>query len=164
MGIQIEYAALQDLRPYENNARTHPDIGPVKESIRSFGFNVPILVDENGVIVAGHARYQAAKELGLESVPVIVLQGLSETDLAQLRLVENKTSELSSWDYSKLIFELGSITEMDMSAFSFGDVIPGVSEPKADTNLDEGVEIDLSDYSDEAFELECPYCGFMWNE
>lgn len=166
--LTIEYRKLSDIVPYEKNARKNDAaIDKVVASIEEFGFNVPILVDENMVIVAGHTRYKAAKAMGMDEVPVIVLADLSEREAAQLRIVDNKTGELSSWDYEKLIYEMDSITELDMSVFEFGDFQAsdnGKDEDNLLTNLDEGIELDLSDFEDEAFEFECPYCGFKWNE
>lgn len=157
---------LEDLIPYENNPRINGDaVEKVEASIREFGFNVPILIDENDEIVAGHSRYEAARRLGLDVVPCIVVDGLSEDDIRQFRIVDNKTTELASWDYEKLAGELDSIPEINMDAFEFafgGGGSDEVLDP--DSNLDEGIEIDLSEFEDEAFECECPYCGFRWNK
>ena len=113
--MEIISLKIEEVRPYENNPRHNEEaVSLVANSIREFGFNVPILLDKNGVIVAGHTRYEAAKELGLEEVPCIVMEDLSEEAARQFRIVDNKTGELSSWDYEKLIQELDNIKGVDL--------------------------------------------------
>lgn len=162
--LRIEYHSVKDLQPYEQNVRKHQNINPLIESIKRFGFNVPLLVDEDMTIVAGHARFEAAKEMGLEEVPVIILRGLSEKDIAQFRIVDNKTSDLSSWDYEKLTFEMDSVPEIDFSVFGLNNGEDDEDGEGIAGSLDEGVELDLDEYEDDQFEFECPYCGFKWNE
>lgn len=162
--LHIEYHSVKELQPYEQNVRKHQDINPLIESIKRFGFNVPLLVDEDMTIVAGHARFEAAKELGLEEVPVIILRGLSGKDIAQFRIVDNKTSDLSSWDYEKLTFEMDSVPEIDFSVFGLNNEEDDEEGEGITGSLDEGVELDLDEYEDDQFEFECPYCGFKWNE
>lgn len=162
--LHIEYHSVKELQPYDQNVRKHQDINPLIESIKRFGFNVPLLVDEDMTIVAGHARFEAAKELGLEEVPVIILRGLSGKDIAQFRIVDNKTSDLSSWDYEKLTFEMDSVPEIDFSVFGLNNEEDDEEGEGITGSLDEGVELDLDEYEDDQFEFECPYCGFKWNE
>ena len=110
---------INDLIPYENNPRINDNaVDAVANSIKEFGFKVPIVVDKNNVIVAGHTRLKAAQKLGLEEVPVIVADDLTEEQIKAFRLVDNKVSELANWDFSKLEVELNGI-EMDMSQFNF---------------------------------------------
>lgn len=159
---------LDRIRPYENNPRKNEEaVDKVRASIEQFGFNVPIVIDPDGVIVAGHTRFKAAKALGLTEVPVIVARDLTDDQIRQYRIVDNKTAELSSWDYEKLMMELDAIPEIDMSAFQFGgfdETDEQEEQTDMTTNLDDGYELDLSEYEDEAFDNECPYCGFKWNE
>lgn len=95
------------LKPYENNAKLHDDVqvSNVAESIRQFGWQQPIVVDNNYVVIIGHCRLLAAKKLGLEKVPVTVADKLSEEQVRKLRLLDNKTNE-SEWDYEKLAQEI----------------------------------------------------------
>lgn len=107
------------LIPYENNPRKNDKaVDIVAKSIKEFGFKVPIIVDKNNVIVAGHTRLKAAKKLGLTDVPVIVADDLNEDQIKAFRLVDNKTSELASWHDELLIQELMNI-ELDMTEFNF---------------------------------------------
>lgn len=155
----------KSLKPYERNPRDNEKaVDAVAESIKEFGFNVPILIDKDNVIVAGHTRLKAAEKLGLEQVPCITLD-MSEEDLREYRIIDNKTGELANWDYEKLVMELASIPEIDMEAFELNYPHLGTGEggKLIDTNLDEGFEIELEEFDDEVFENECPYCGFRWS-
>lgn len=93
----------------------------VAESIKEFGFKVPIIIDRDNVIVAGHTRLKAAKALGMETVPCIVADDLTEEQIKAFRLADNKTAELAEWDFDKLETELAELAEMgvDMQNFSF---------------------------------------------
>lgn len=169
--MKIEYLKLEEITPYDRNPRKNDAaIELVRKSIDEFGFNVPILLDKDHVIVAGHTRYEAAKG-NLETVPCIILEDLDEKKARQYRIVDNKTSEIGIWDYEKLIDELEGIKEIDMSMFEFGELNKSEEEETLDeedgrftSNLDQSFEIELDDFGEEAFEYECPYCGFMWNE
>lgn len=101
------------LLPYEDNPRLIPEsaVDAVAESIRRFGFRQPIVVDEHDVVVIGHVRRQAALKLGLESVPVHVATGLSAEQARTLRLVDNRTSEMTDWDRDLLQEELEALGE-----------------------------------------------------
>lgn len=162
----IKMMKLSAIKPYANNPRKNDDaVDKVAESIQEFGFLVPVLLDKDKVIVAGHTRYKAAEKLGLKELPCIVLDELSEADIRQYRIIDNKTSELSAWDYGRLAAELESIDELDMSAFGLEQFFIDHSEEEVEipeANLNEGQELDLSDFDDEAFSNECPWCGFRW--
>lgn len=165
--MDIKSMKLEDLKVYENNPRKNDEAVPyVAASIKEFGFKVPIIIDKDKVIIAGHTRYKAAKELKLKSVPVIVADDLTEDQVKAFRLIDNKTQELSSWDFGKLLDELNSlIDDIDMTQFGFAPI--GEEEEggdKASQDLDEGEELDLDDFEDEKFECTCPACGFKFNE
>ena len=96
---KLQYMHPDDLVPYYNNPRHNQDaVGPVAESIKAFGFKVPIVVDENLEVITGHTRLKAAKQLGLDKVPVIVAEDLDEDQVRAYRLADNKVAELASWD------------------------------------------------------------------
>lgn len=110
----------EDLIPYENNPRKNDNaVDAVANSIKEFGFLVPIVVNKDNVIVAGHTRLKAAKKLGLFTVPVVLADGLTEEQINAFRLADNKTGELASWDLEKLEKELGLVGDFDMSDFGF---------------------------------------------
>lgn len=120
MKNELILTPLSDLKPYENNPRNNTGaIEAVANSIREFGFKVPIIIDKNGVIVAGHTRYEAAKKLGLEHVPCIRAVDLTEEQITAFRLADNKTGELAKWDFEALEDELAKLREIDMSDFGF---------------------------------------------
>ena len=109
---------LDELQPYDNNPRKNDGAVPyVAESIRRYGFKVPIVIDKDGVIVAGHTRYLASIELGLETVPCIVADDLTDEQVREFRLVDNKVAEMASWDNEMLELEL---EELDFGGFDFG--------------------------------------------
>jgi len=118
--LDILEISLEELKPYENNPRNNDEaVEPVANSIKEFGFKVPIVIDKNNVIVAGHTRYKAAKKLKLDKVPCIVADDLTEEQIRAFRLADNKVSEIATWDYNALNFELENIIDLDMTMFDF---------------------------------------------
>ena len=117
--MQIIEVKISNLIEYVNNPRNNDEaIEPVAKSIKEFGFKVPIIIDSNNVIVAGHTRKKAAEMLGMEVVPCIVADDLTEDQIKAFRLVDNKTSEFATWELELLEEELRNI-EIDMNEFSF---------------------------------------------
>ena len=113
---------LSDLKPYEKNPRKNDDTAKyVAESIKSFGFKVPIVIDKDNVIVAGHTRYKAAKNLKLKEVPCIIADDLTDKQIKAYRLADNKVAEMSEWDFDLLNEELDSLFNFDMTVFGFED-------------------------------------------
>lgn len=122
--IKIEYLALSDIKPYENNPRINDDaVKYVANSIKEFGFKVPIIIDQNNVIVAGHTRLKAAEMLGLKTAPCVRANDLTENQIKALRLADNKVSEFSRWDLEKLGSEIKDlkIEDFNLSEFGFND-------------------------------------------
>ena len=122
MELKIEYMALDKLKPYEKNARKHQeaDLSTIKASISEFGMSDPIGVwGKDNIIVEGHGRYLACKELGIKEVPVIHLDHLSDEQRRAYALAHNKTAEMSEWDFDLLGDELADILDIDMSDFGF---------------------------------------------
>ena len=118
--LEIINIDINKLKPYKNNPRKNDEaVDAVAESIKEFGFKVPIIVDKNYEIIAGHTRYKAAKKLKLKKVPVIYADDLSEEQVKAFRLADNKVSEIATWDFDLLNFELSEIDEIDMSKFGF---------------------------------------------
>lgn len=117
--LKIVYKKISDLTPYENNPRLNDGaVDAVAKSIEEFGFKVPIVIDKDGVIVAGHTKLKAAKQLQINEVPCIIADDLSDEELKAFRLADNKVSELAGWDFDKLDAELKNI-DFDMSDFGF---------------------------------------------
>jgi ParB-like chromosome segregation protein Spo0J len=161
MKYDIEFIKVNDLHPYEKNAKKHPQeqIDYIKNSIKQFGFRQNLVVDKDNVVIIGHGRLEAAKQLGLEYVPCVKAEDLTEEQIKALRLADNKVAE-SEWDFDLLDSELDDIFDIDMSDFGFDDVLEDDSHIQ---KIKESEEVDLSEYDDENFECECPRCGFKFN-
>lgn len=137
--MKIVDMELTRLYPYENNPRVNDEaVEPVANSIKEFGFKVPIVATQDGEIINGHTRYKAALKLDLSSVPVIIADDLSDEQVKAFRLADNKISELADWDMDKLMSELeglSDIDDIDMSGFGFDDIQieeAGLDEPEDD--------------------------------
>lgn len=113
--MQIELQSLEQLIPYERNPRLNARaVEAVARSIQEFGFRVPIVVDEDGTIIAGHTRWKAARKLGLTEVPVHVARGLTPEQVRAYRIADNKLAELANWDEGLLTQELKALQELDV--------------------------------------------------
>lgn len=141
--LKVEYISIDDIKTYENNAKLHPaeQIEQIKKSIQEFGFNDPIAIDENNVIIEGHGRYIACNELGIKEVPIIRLEGLDEEHKKAYMLVHNKLTMNSDFDIELLSYELEDIS-IDMSDYGFDMEIEEEPERK-----------DLSDKVIEKYEI-----------
>lgn len=132
---------IGEIRPYEKNPRKNADaVKYVKESIRQFGFKIPIVIDSDRVIVCGHTRVLAAKSLGLSDVPCIMADDLTEDQVKALRLADNKVSEFSEWDLELLGAELESLAgdcDLNMCDFGFFDE----SEKEKEETQENGVDL-----------------------
>lgn len=117
--MRVEMVNISDIKPYKRNPRKNENaVDKVAESIKQFGWQQPIVVDKDGVIIVGHTRYKAAKKLGFTEVPVLWATDLTEEQVRAYRLADNKTNELAEWDIALLDEELADI-DIDMSAFGF---------------------------------------------
>lgn len=150
--MEIVNVSIDDLIPYENNPRNNERaIEKVANSISEFGFKVPIIIDKNNVIVFGHTRYLAAKQLEMAQIPCIMANDLTEEQIRAFRLVDNKTAEFASWDYDMLSFELDEIG-IDMTDFGF------IENQKI--NIDDFfVENDTISNEKSKDTIVCPHCG-----
>lgn len=123
--MQITNKKISDLKEYENNPRDNAQaVDAVANSIKEFGFKVPIIVDNQNIIIAGHTRYKAAMSLGLEEVPCIVASDLTPDQVKAFRLADNKVGEIATWNLDMLKKELEGIDGLDMSLFGFEEELP----------------------------------------
>lgn len=121
--MDIIYKDPKDLKDYVNNPRDNTGaIEPVMDSIKEFGFLVPVLITGDGGIIAGHTRKAAAVRLGLSRIPCICADGLTEEQVRAFRVVDNKTAEFASWDFERLVEELSMISDIDLEGFQFPDL------------------------------------------
>ena len=115
----IKNISLKDIKPYSNNPRKKQNIKKVVNSIKEFGFQQPIVVDKKNIIIVGHSRYEASKELGLDKVPVITAD-LSPVKAKAYRIADNRINQDSEWDFSKLTLEFKEISKLDFNLDSLG--------------------------------------------
>ena len=161
--MEVRNISVKDLIPYDRNTKKHDktQINNVAESIKQYGFVQPIVIDKDNVVVIGHCRLLAAKQLKMKEVPCVCVEDLTEEQVKALRIVDNKSNE-SPWDFDILPDELA---DLDFSGFDFDfgfddEEETVTSEPKEATGA---VEYGTEDFSDEKFECECPRCGFKFN-
>lgn len=121
---ELKWEPIKSIRPYEKNPRRNDEaVDAVAASIREFGWQQPIVVDKDGVIIAGHTRYKAAKKLKCDTVPVVVADDLTEDQVKAYRPADNKTGELAEWDTALLDEELAELADFDMSQFGFDTIL-----------------------------------------
>ena len=119
--MQVIEKELSWLKPYANNPRDNESaVEPVAKSIKEFGFKVPIVATSDGEIINGHTRFKASKSLGLEKVPVIIADDLTDEQIKAFRLADNKTGEIADWNESLLIKELEELDNLDYDMGQFG--------------------------------------------
>ncbi|WP_089536831.1 Ail/Lom family outer membrane beta-barrel protein [Escherichia coli] len=144
--LKIVYRPLQELSPYAHNARTHSteQVAQLVESIKQFGWTNPVLIDEKGEIIAGHGRVMAAEMLKMDSVPVIVLSGLTDEQKKAYRLADNRLPMNAGWDEDLLRMELSDLINADFDVSLTGfipteidelltDVLPGMAYSRVST-------------------------------
>lgn len=153
--MQIVEVLLEDLKPYEKNPRKNEkSVDKVAESIKQFGFKVPIVIDKDNVIVTGHTRYLASKKLNLKTVPCLVADDLTDEQVKAFRLVDNKVSEFAEWDFELLNKELNELVDINIADFGFINI--------------ESIEwADIDEINEENYEqpkkdvLQCPKCNHV---
>lgn len=155
---QVEMVPLAELRPYDGNAKRHTNeqVDALEASIREFGFRNPVLAWHDGdtpVIVAGHARCIAAKNLGMGEVPVIFVDDLSDAQRRALTLVDNQTTMMTGWNIDQLNYELDTLADdFDMSDFGFdAEGLPDIDGLFRDGEYDPGEKAPKT--------VTCPNCG-----
>ena len=150
--MNIKELSISQLHEYDNNPRNNDGaVDAVAESIREFGFKVPIVIDGDNVIVCGHTRVKAAQKLGMETVPCIIADDLTPEQIKAFRLADNKTGELAGWDFAKLEEELAALDGFDMSAFGFVQ--------NEDVDIDSFFEDAGEKKEKEPKRIQCPHCG-----
>lgn len=145
---------ITEIIPYENNPRINDQaVDAVAESIKQCGYVQRIVVDEEGIILAGHTRFKALQQLGYEQIEVAVAEGLTEEQKKKYRLLDNKTNELAAWDFEKLDEELA---DLEFGDFDFGFEHLDNSLDLQDDDFVSDTEITKS----KAKTCKCPQCGF----
>lgn len=174
---------LADLEPNPDNARKHPQeqVDRLAASIQKFGFTMPILADENGLIIAGHGRYLAAKQAGVVDVPVLVAKDWSDEQKRAYALADNRLAEGAEWDMNKLVVALNDLaeeeefdlheigfSEADLDAMTKGTFTPNLSPFRDDgevtaADMDKAAkkqaQTGVNQSSQSLREVTCPHCG-----
>ena len=154
--MQIETVALNKIIPYIRNPRKNDNaVEKVASSIQEFGFRQPIVVDSKNVIIAGHTRFEAAKRLGLDVVPIHVADGLTEQQAKAYRIADNRVSQEAEWDYDLLKLELEEIESPELTGFEefeISDILKEINfEPSFENEQQRLDEL-------EPKMVECPHC------
>lgn len=146
--MKVENWPIDQVKPYENNPRNNDDaVDATAQSIKEFGWQQPIVVDKDGVIIVGHTRLRAAKQLSMDKVPVVVAADLSPEKVKAYRLADNKTSDLAVWDNKKLLEELDSLGDDTFTGFDQSEIFDEVLDETDNTVIDDneaGVTYGLS--------------------
>lgn len=151
--MNIVQKRIDEIKPYEKNPRKNDSaVDYVAKSIKEFGFKVPIVIDKDGIIIAGHTRYKASKKLGLKEVPCIIADDLTEEQVKAFRLADNKVGEFADWDFTILDDELFNIEEIDMKEFGFGTDFSDIDWAEVDELTEKTYEEPTHNM------LECPQC------
>lgn len=138
--VKVQNVSIDSIKPYANNPRDNDGgVDAVANSIKEFGWQQPIVVDKDNVIIVGHTRFKAAKKLKLKEVPVVVASNLTDEQVKAYRLADNKTGELTSWDDDLLGSELDDILDIDMSDFGFTFDLDTDDEKVTEDDFDEEV-------------------------
>lgn len=164
--LAVTYKPLGDLIPYARNSRTHSDaqVAQIAASIKEFGFTNPVLIDEDGGIIAGHGRVLAARKLGHTEVPTIALEGITPTQRKAYVIADNKLALNAGWDEELLSLELGDLNEQEFSMELLGfdanelnlamglgaDFMPGTEDDQGKL--------------DELAPIVCPSCGHEFSK
>lgn len=163
--FQVEWLPLNEVTPYSNNTKEHPShqIQQIADSIREFGFNDPIAVDETGTIIEGHGRYLAAQRLELETVPVIQIKHLTDAQRKAYILAHNKLCLNTGWDLDMLRVEFealqGELNDLTITGFGDAEIDMLFAEPSipdTEPELDEGI---LGEKEHTPKQVTCPQCG-----
>ena len=144
---------VKDLKPYEKNPRKNDDaVQYVANSIKEFGFRVPIVIDKDNNIVCGHTRWKACKKLKIDTVPCVVADDLTEEQIRAYRLADNKVGEKAEWDLELLDTELAEIETIDMTLLGFDE-----------TKHEEAIDLDDEPQQERTTKIvHCPKCGFAY--
>lgn len=153
------YISVNEIIEYENNPRNNENaIDAVTNSIKAFGFKVPIVVDVNNVIVAGHTRFKAAKKLGIKDIPCIIADDLTNEQITAFRIIDNKTAEIAGWDFKKLDKELRELQTLgvDMTDFGFDNY-------EVDIDIDDLFNAPEKNKAEgEPKKIKCEHCGELF--
>jgi ParB-like chromosome segregation protein Spo0J len=155
--MDIIYKPIFELHAYENNPRINDDaVEPVAKSIKEFGFKVPILIDKDNVIIAGHTRLKAAQALGMKEVPCILCDDLTPEQVKAFRLADNKVAEFADWDIPLLELEVKEV-ELVIKEAGLEDLVNNLPPIDIDGYLER--MDNKQDEEPKPKQARCPHCG-----
>lgn len=152
---------LADVKPYEKNQKKHDDtqVNNIAISIDKYGFVQPLVLDKDNNIIIGHGRYLAAEKLKMESVPVVYAENLTDDQIRELRILDNKLNE-SEWDIDKLKLDL---EELDFSEFDINFDLGDDISDFGDSEYSASAPDEFQEYGDDIeTKCKCPKCGYEW--
>ena len=166
---EMQLVDIHKLIPYVNNARTHnvQQINKLRSSLREFGFINPVIIDRDFNVIAGHGRIMAAKEEGINEVPCVFVDYLTEAQKKAYILADNRMAMDAGWDEELLKIEMEELQaadfDMGLTGFREDEIADlfAVKEDPDDTGSNK--EFDEGEFGDEEFKHECPRCGFRYN-
>jgi len=163
--VKVQQKPIEEIIPYARNPRKNEGaIAKVAASIKEFGWQQPIVVDSEMVVVAGHTRLQAANKLNLKNVPIVVADNLTPTQVKAYRLADNRVSEESDWDDELLSLELHELLEKNFQIDLLGFNEDEIEELNNNINFEAGSEIEQGKLDElEAKIVQCPDCGYSFD-
>ena len=164
--MNIQQTPIDDLIPYARNPRKNDHaVDRVAAAIKEFGFRVPILAKSDGLVIDGHLRLKAARKLKMDTVPVLLADDMTDTQIKAFRLSVNRMAELAEWDHDLLKLELEDLTNLDFDLDLIGFDDPGVSRDFSEESADEVEAPEDFKEVDEDIDTdhECPKCGYRWS-
>ena len=168
--MKVETVSIESLIPYANNPRNNEEaIEKVARSIDEFGWQQPIVVDENMVVIVGHTRLLAAKSLGLNEVPIHVADKLTDEQARAYRLADNRTNEYASWNMNLVGIELRELDDLGMdielTGFSNIELASLLIDPELiDESYDKDGVMEIGQEDFNKFDNKCPRCGFEFDD
>ena len=164
-GMEMVTMSIADIVPYWRNPRRISDeaVNALMESLRQYGYQQPIVVDTEKVIIMGHTRYSALRRLGVQEVPVLVASSLTPKQVKELRTIDNRTAEYTRWDFEKLLGELDGLDQNLMYSF-FPEVVgPSTDDfEEGEQRVDEMVVDMFEKPKVPTVEFICPTCFHSW--
>jgi len=166
--LTVIYKPIGELIPYARNSRTHSDVqvAQIAASIKEFGFTNPVLIDEDGGIIAGHGRVLGARKLGMDEVPTIALEGLTKTQRQAYVIADNKLALNAGWDEQLLNIELSDLHEQEFDIGLIGFDAEELSKLLGFDDAENYPESSAKEIDPDEYKMgcTCPRCGFEFDD